>query len=146
MAATVRVTWNEGEYDRVMTSTTGPVGQFLDRMGIFIVDSARRRCPRSQDGSHNRPAGYAADSITHEVTRDASGLHLDVSNPATTPDGYPYGAGLELGTVAHTIRSRGDYPLRSETGAVFGREVHHPGTPAYPHLRPALEEARTFTG
>jgi hypothetical protein len=49
----------------------------------------------------------------------------------------------ELGSRPHLIESHGDYPLRNrETGQVFGRVVHHPGTLAQPFLRPALYSQR----
>jgi hypothetical protein len=50
---------------------------------------------------------------------------------------------VEYGSRPHIIRSHGNYPLRNrETGDVFGRIVHHPGTPAQPFLRPALYQRR----
>lgn len=57
--------------------------------------------------------------------------------------GTAYWASVEYGSRPHIIRSHGNYPLRNrETGDVFGRVVHHPGTPAQPFLRPALYQRR----
>lgn len=53
--------------------------------------------------------------------------------------GTDYWATVEYGSRAHTIRSHGPYMLRNRhTGEVFGRVVHHPGTPEQPFMRPAL--------
>ena len=57
---------------------------------------------------------------------------------ARTDSGYPYPLGLEFGTPPHTITSKGDYPLRDKHGTVFGRTVHHPGTPEYAWCRRAV--------
>ena len=47
----------------------------------------------------------------------------------------------EFGTGPHTIRTKRKGVLADkETGAVFGTEVQHPGTPAEPFLRPAVDE------
>lgn len=55
----------------------------------------------------------------------------------------PYWAAVEYGSRPHLIESHGPWPLRDrETGAVFGRHVWHPGTPAQPFMRPALMRAR----
>ena len=46
---------------------------------------------------------------------------------------------VEFGTRAHSIRTgEGGYLASGEI--VFGKEVQHPGTPAQPFLRPAIDE------
>lgn len=54
-----------------------------------------------------------------------------------------YGPDVEYGTSAHTISANGDEPLtfKGENGQWVSKwSVDHPGTPAQPHLRPALRE------
>lgn len=106
----------------------------------IVEDGQKRRIPASDDGSHGRPAGYARDRIHTERGRDEQGPYRDVGSDAETPDGYPYPLGLELGTAPHRIESKGDYPLRSDSGEVFGRAVNHPGTDPRPWCRAALQD------
>jgi len=55
-----------------------------------------------------------------------------------------YARPVEFGSEPHLITPNGDYPLRffwEKIGAeVALNYVNHPGTPAQPHLRPALRE------
>ena len=134
------IQWDDAELDRLLNSEEGPVGRDLSRRGAVGAQAAKTLCPVSPRGSHGRPSGYARSKIGWELGRDREGLYVDVKNPATTPDGKPYGLFIEVGTQAHDIVSHGDYPLRNrQTGQVFGRKVRHPGTQAQPHLRPALD-------
>jgi hypothetical protein len=112
----------------------------LDEAAVIVAAGQKRRIPVSVDGSNGRPPGYARDRIHVERGRDAEGPYRDVGSDATTPDGYPYPLGLELGTAPHTIESHGEYPLRDKHGNVFGRVVEHPGTPPYPWCRAALAD------
>lgn len=52
-----------------------------------------------------------------------------------------YAAGLELGTKPHTISARRAPMLRFQVGGkwVSKKSVSHPGTRAYPFMKPALE-------
>jgi hypothetical protein len=136
----VQVVWNETAYDHYFRAETGEVGVFMETLGTKVAEVARSLAPSSHDGDHGRPAGYMRDKISSVITRDADGLRVDVISPATAPDGYSYPLGVEVGTRAHEITAHGDYPLRTSTGAVLGRTVHHPGTEAHPYLRPALEQ------
>jgi hypothetical protein len=139
----VRVVMNQGVLERLLYFRDGPVARHLNSLGDRAVFVARRLAPVSEDGSHGRPAGYLRDQIHHELTSEGRNLAVNIYSPATTPEGFPYGYAMEVGTGPHTIRSHGDYPLRNpQTGQVFGREVHHPGTAARPHLRPALMTVR----
>lgn len=62
---------------------------------------------------------------------------------STVRVGTDYWASVEYGSRPHIIRSTGAWPLRNrETGQVFGREVHHPGTPEQAFMRPALYKRR----
>lgn len=57
--------------------------------------------------------------------------------------GTDHWAPTEYGSRPHLIVSHGTWPLRNRTtGDVFGRVVHHPGTPAQPFMRPALYRSR----
>lgn len=113
---------------------------FLDAASVVVAAGQKRRIPVSADGSNGRPAGYARDSIHVERGRDSLGPYRDIGSDATTPDGYPYPLGLELGTAPHTITSHGAYPLRDKHGHIFGRTVNHPGTQPYPWCRAALAD------
>lgn len=112
----------------------------LDQAAVIVAAGQKRRIPVSQDGSNGRPAGYARDAIHVERGRDLEGPYRDIGSDATTPTGYPYPLGLELGTPPHSIDSHGDYPLRDKHGNVFGRHVDHPGTQPYPWCRAALAD------
>ena len=138
-----RLIWNEPEWDRIFNSLTGPVAQDLSRKGEVVTQGAKRRAPVSPRGSHGRPSGYLRSNIGWTLGRDAAGLYVDIQSTARTPDGTPYALIVELGSRAHVIESKGPYPLRNRaTGQVFGRRVLHPGTPAQPYLRPALDDLR----
>lgn len=118
----------------------------LDAAAVVVAAGQKRRIPVSADGSNGRPPGYARDSIHVERGRDALGMYRDIGSDATTPSGYPYPLGLELGTAPHVIQSHGHYPLRDKHGNIFGRTVNHPGTQPYPWCRAALADlaGRTF--
>jgi len=143
MATGGRIEWNSQELNRILNSEGGPVGRFMARVGEVGTQGAKRRAPVSPDGSNGRPSGYMRSKIGWIVGIDAEGLYVDIQSPAETPEGYPYGLGVEVGTAAHVIRSKGPYPLRDKHGHVFGPEVHHPGTDPQPYLRPALDDVRS---
>lgn len=113
---------------------------FLDAAAVVVAAGQKRRIPVSEDGSYGRPAGYARDRIHVERGRDIEGPYRDVGSDATTPAGYPYPLGLEVGTRPHVIESHGNYPLRSKDGKVFGRRVNHPGNQPFPWCRAALQD------
>lgn len=59
--------------------------------------------------------------------------------------GTDHWAPTEYGSRPHLIVSHGSWPLRDRaTGQVFGRVVHHPGTPAQPFMRPAVFQTRAI--
>lgn len=136
MARDVRFQFDP-KWDTELVALVGPA---MDQAAVIVAAGQKRRIPVSADGSNGRPAGYARDSIHVERGRDALGPYRDIGSDATTPSGYPYPLGLELGTAPHTIESHGDYPLRDKHGNVFGRVVDHPGTPPYPWCRAALAD------
>lgn len=142
MATGGRIEWDSRELNRILNSENGPVGRYLAKVGEVGTQGAKRRAPVSPDGSHGRPSGYMRSQIGWIVGEDAEGLYVDIQSPAVTPEGFPYGLGVEVGTAAHTIRSKGPYPLRDKKGNVFGKEVQHPGTDPQPYLRPAMDDIR----
>lgn len=145
MATGGRIVWDDAALDVMLNSRHGATARYLSRAGEVGAQGAKRRAPVSPDGSHGRPSGYMRSAIGWVIGSDSEGLYVDIVSPAETPEGYPYGLGVEVGTVAHVIRSKGPYPLRNpKTGQVFGREVHHPGTEPQPYLRPALDDIRSM--
>jgi hypothetical protein len=139
----VHLVFDEAAMAELLYGPDGPVARMLETKGEIVAQGAKRRAPVSPAGSHGRPSGYLRSQIYWKLGADTVSLYVDVFSPATTPDGRPYGLFVEVGTRPHIIRSHGPYPLRNaRTGQVFGRIVHHPGTPAQPHLRPALEDLR----
>ena len=139
------IIWDDSEFNELLESEHGRVAIYLRRVGEVVTQGAKRRAPVSPDGSNGRPSGYMRSQIGWIIGTDGEGLYVDVISPATTPAGFPYGLGVEVGTAAHIIRSHGPYPLRNRrTGQVFGREVHHPGTNAQPYLRPAMDDVRSI--
>lgn len=132
--ATVRVEF-EPRWEQSLYELAAPA---LEAAAVVVAAGQKRRIPVSQDGSNGRPAGYARDRIHVERDADGGGPYWDVGSDATTPDGYPYPIGLELGTAPHVIESHGNYPLRDKHGHIFGRRVDHPGNPPFPWCRAAL--------
>lgn len=111
----------------------------MEQAAVIVAAGQKRRMPVSEDGSYGRAPGYARDRVQVERGGDTLGPFWDVGSDATTPDGYNYPLGLELGTRPHTIESHGNYPLRNrKTGQIFGRSVQHPGNPPFPWCRAAL--------
>lgn len=88
-----------------------------------VGDAARRRCPVDEGDLRASITAYPEQGI---VT-------------VGTDHWYP----TEFGSAPHIIRSTGSWSLHNaETGQHFGREVHHPGTPSQPFMRPALNQRR----
>jgi hypothetical protein len=64
-----------------------------------------------------------------------------------TPDGMSgkvftnldYAPSVEFGSAPHIIQAK-DAKVLSDGKQIFGKEVHHPGTPAQPFLFPAYED------
>ena len=131
-----RVRWNNREAERLLNSSTGPVGRDLREKAARVQQEAKRLCPVSPNGSNGNPSGHLRSSISADVGRDGEGLYADVGTDVD------YALPVELGTRPHIIESHGDYPLRDAHGNVFGKRVQHPGTEAQPYLRPALDVIR----
>lgn len=139
------IVFNEKELDSLLHSKTGPVGRHLAKCGEFVTLGAKRRAPVSADARHGRPPGYMRSRIGWDMGRDALSLYVDISSPARTSDGAPYGLFMEVGTRPHKI-----YPKRI-TGVLvfwhggqllFRSSVNHPGTRPYAYLRKSLDDLR----
>lgn len=139
--AAARVILNEAAIHALLTgSDNAPIARALIRAGEVVMKGAKRRCPTSPAGSvdadgNRHPSGTLRSSIRANL--DGSGSKMR----AVIGTDIPYALYVEFGTRAHIIESTGPWPLRNRmTGQTFGRVVHHPGTPAQPYLRPALDD------
>lgn len=117
MASEVTIVW-----DDVVVASLGhdaDIAAVVDRMAAECVSTMKYLCPVSPVGPLHR-SGNLRSSI-HAFRDD----HGDVAVGPTAD----YARYVNDGTVPHIIESHGDWPLRNrETGQVFGRIVHHPGT------------------
>lgn len=139
------INFNEAELRELLHSEHGAVARKMARYGEIVTQGAKRRAPVSPRGSGGRPSGYLRSKIGWQVGRDQLGLYVDIASPARTPQGEPLGLFMEVGTRPHVIRpKKPDGWLRWVSGGKvhFAKVVHHPGTSAQPHLRPALEDLR----
>jgi hypothetical protein len=132
----MRVDLNDSAIQDLLTSRDGPVGRMLVEKAQVVTQEAKRLCPVSPRGSGDHPSGWLRSSIGWDLKRDPEGIHADVGTDVD------YALYVEYGTKPHLITSHGNYPLRSRTGQVFGKVVHHPGTKAQPFLRPSLDAIR----
>ena len=80
-------------------------------------------------------------TVEGEAERDTMACRLSAGN-----ERVDYAAVVEVGGRPHVIRAHGPWPLRSAEGVVFGPEVHHPGTPPQPYLRPGVSAIGSFPG
>lgn len=110
---------------------------------------------RSDQAIHH-VAENIADDMRHAVSVDTGALHDSIHttypragvgrvHAGGVRDGrlIDYWQDVEYGTDPHVIRVRTAKVLHNaETGEFFGKEVHHPGTPAQPFMRPALYRRR----
>lgn len=119
----VTVDWNSAALASL--SQDADVRALMDRLAAFAVQDMKKHCPVSPVGPLHR-SGQLRSSIISERQPDGS-VHV---GPTASYGGY-----VNDGTPPHLIRSHGPYPLRNrETGQVFGREVHHPGTRPQPFI------------
>lgn len=116
---------------------SAPVAKDLIGRAQRVTQEAKRLCPVSPVGASDHPSGQLRSSIGWEpIAMDRIGLYINIGTPVS------YALPVELGARPHVIESHGDYPLRSKSGQVFGKKVHHPGNPPSPFLRPALDAAK----
>jgi hypothetical protein len=131
-----RLRWNRREADRLLATVRGPVGRHLRAQAGVGRQAAQQLCPVSPEGSGDHKPGYLRKSIKDRSGRDEQGIYAEYGTDVD------YALSVELGSKPHEIESKGDYPLRSKAGVVFGKKVQHPGAEAQPFLRPALEAIR----
>lgn len=119
-----------------MAQIEARIGRLVGRVVDDVADDAERACPVD--------TGALQSTIRPEHDGRALVGRVWVGSMAR---GVDYWASVEYGSRPHIIRSHGNYPLRNrETGQVFGRVVHHPGTPAQPFMRPAVYRQRVYGG
>ncbi len=76
-------------------------------------------------------------------------IHLNPTSPGYfryfLRDGVQYGSDVEYGTSPHIIRPKSAKALKfsSKGKTIFSKKINHPGTPAQPFFRPALDQVKT---
>lgn len=109
----------------------------FDRFAAEATLTMKRLCPVSPVGPLHR-SGNLRSSI-HAFREHVPGGRAWIIGP--TADYAQY---VERDTVPHLIVSHGPWPLRNrETGEIFGRVVHHPGTRGQHFIE---RTAETFNG
>lgn len=103
------------------------IARILEKVASAIEADAKAGCPRD--------TGKLANSVHHTVDGRTARIGTDVD----------YALSVEFGSKPHIIRPNG-HPFLKFPGRdgedVFAREVHHPGTPEQPFMRPALFRVR----
>jgi hypothetical protein len=108
----------------------------LDEQGIAEVIAAFER---EVDVVRERVADWARRLCPVDTGRLRASIRVDGEDVVCGGPGADYWPTVEFGSVPHIIRSHGPWPLRNRrTGQVFGRMVHHPGTPEQPFMRAAF--------
>lgn len=100
-------------------------------IALRIEADAKRKAP-VESGRLRGSIASEAERVSEEVVRAVIGSNVE------------YAPFVEMGTDPHPIT--GD-PLAWEGGGgemQFATEVQHPGTPAQPFLRPAVEQNKPF--
>lgn len=102
------------------------ITRYLEQVAVAIEADAKAGCPRK--------TGHLAESIHHEITGDGKTARIGTN--------VDYALSVELGSRPHIIRGNPYLAFDGDNGRVVVREVHHPGTPEQPFLRPALFRQR----
>lgn len=137
----VHVVWDEAAVRLFAADPHGAVARAMDQLADGVVFSMKFRCPVSPVGPLHK-SGELRASIQKFRQPDGSYL-VGPTKTVGPPWGAPrfLGPMIEQGTYPHEIRSHGPWPLRNrETGDVFGRVVHHPGTRPQPFIAPAVHD------
>lgn len=109
----------------------------LDRVAAEAVQTMKRLTPVSPVGQYHR-SGTLRSSVHSYRGGNQYGRWIAVGPSAD------YAIYVNDDTRPHLISSHGDWPLRNrETGQVFGRTVHHPGTRGQHFVE---RTAETFAG
>lgn len=103
------------------------IARYLEKVAVAIEADAKAGCPRD--------TGRLAESIHHEMA--------DGGKTARIGTNVDYALSVEFGSRPHIIRGNPYLAFPGRDGeTVVRREVHHPGTPEQPFLRPALFRQR----
>lgn len=133
MPAEFEIVWDEQAL-AMLPDSDRSLAQEFDRMAREAILTMKRLCPVSPVGPLHRSGNLRSSIRAFREDR-----HTYVIGP--TADYGPY---VEEDTVPHLIVSHGPWPLRNrETGQVFGRVVHHPGTRGQHFI---FRTAETFSG
>ena len=133
-SADVTIVWNSAVVRSLGQDVS--VQALMDRLAAFAVQSMKKHTPVSPVGPLHR-SGALRSSVHSERQPDGSVL---------VGPSLEYGKYVNDGTPPHIIRSKGNYPLRNrETGQVFGREVHHPGTRPQPFVQETAADINGIT-
>lgn len=115
--------------------------ELLDAPTSPAVRDLRESAQRVGRGARRRTHGRIAAGINvHEPAREGAGWYADVETGAEDEHGAPIGLFVEVGTRPHIIEARDKQALHWASAEHPVKKVHHPGTQAQPHLRPALYE------
>lgn len=98
MAIGGRIEWDDTALNQLLDSPEGPVGRMLQAKAEKVTQEAKRLAPVSPKGSNGRPSGWLRSHIGWELGADTAGLYADISSPAESPEGAPYGFFQEVGT------------------------------------------------
>lgn len=116
--AGIHVVWND-EAIALLPVTDSEVRNAMERLAAGCVVTMKVLCPVSPRGPFHE-SGHLRRSITK--VRGADGSYI--IGPTAS-----YASYVNNGTLPHLITSHGPWSLHSrESGAYFGRVVHHPGT------------------
>lgn len=128
------------EVDALARDTSGPVARHIDSAAQIVLQGQKRRCPTSPRGSGGHPSGYLRSSLRRELRPDPEHGGAITAYVGTDVD---YALFPEYGTKPHLIEAPpGGVLAWTDSGGEthFATRVHHPGTPATPYLRPALDD------
>lgn len=117
------IVWNYPELDRLLKSSTGPVGRDLHRRGRKVATAARRQV------GVRTGALKSSITVTHERTK--TGQQVKVGSD------LDYALMHHQGTRPHVIIARPEKMLRftgRNGGVVYTHKVNHPGTAANKYL------------
>lgn len=118
MSSEINIVWDD-EIVNHLGQDDSRIAAAVDRLSASAVSTMKLLAPVSPVGPFHR-SGTLRSSI--HAFRQPDG---DVIVGPTAD----YARYVNDGTVPHLIESHGPWPLRNrETGQVFGRVVHHPGT------------------
>ena len=133
----IKITISE-EATRKLLGPTGPIGQYVDRLGEKVLVEASMGTP------------VDTGKLRKSMKKERIGWDVQVSGNTK------YAIFVHAGTKPHVIRPKNAKALRWEerqkpsliqpfkrqpVNIVFAQEVHHPGTKAQPWLEQALVRA-----